>query len=161
MKLGSLLLLLAVHCQATSSEDQILSDTAETELTGSDLEIYMRLPRFNVRRVLRAAENAFEKIQLADDDEFANANHEPHYIHSALSFWLDTLARSKLTDEQLEESVLQQLENLIKWEAVGPVTLGALIVAMAEVLAGNDLFNFSDDKAEMVDSSAKLLIGDL
>ena len=162
MKLVSLLLLLASDCLATSSDDRLLSDstlslTAETDPT--DHEISIRVPRVNMRRVLRAAENAFDKIQLADDHGFANANHDPNHIHTALSFWLETLARSKLTDEQVEASVLHQLNNLIKRDAVGPVTLGALIVAMAEVLAGNDLFYFNEN--EMLDSSAKLLIGDL
>jgi hypothetical protein len=155
MKLISLLLLLAGDCLATSGEDEILSDSAFSLTDPLDHEISIRVPRLNARRVLRAAENAFDKIKLADDNGFANANHEPHTLHTVLSFWLEILARSKLTDEQLEASVLQQLNNLIEKEAVGPLTLGALIVAMAEVL----LLNFNKD--EMLDSSAKLLIGDL
>lgn len=134
MKSGTFFLLLAVSCGSTSednffSEDEIIRDWAlafsqENELSGGE-DIFLHIPH-NTKKVIRAAENAAMKFLLPQQG--ANPNQEPRSVYRS---WLDALADSKLTEEQLEDSFSEQLVNLSGSKAVNPVTLGGFLVALA------------------------------
>ena len=136
MKSVTFFLSLAVACGSTSEdsfipEDEIIRDWAlsfsrQNDLSGGE-DIFIHNIPHNMKKVIRAAENAAKKILLPQQG--GSPNQAPR---SVLFSWFYALADSKLSEKQLEDTFSEQLINLSGSKAVNPVTLGACLVALAE-----------------------------